>query len=100
MKKYMIIALVLVFALSSFSLAARSAKKATKYTKSVKSKLKLSKDDIAIIDKAISGDFKGLTNAEKAKLVGFLNDFKDNTSHDKSIESNKQSGKQSPGSAK
>ena len=100
MKRYMIITLVLVFALSSFSLAAKANKKATKYTKASKSKLKLNKDDIAIIDKAISENFKGLTKAEKARLIDFLNDFKDTTSQDKSIESNKETGKQSSGSAK
>ena len=63
MKRYMIIALVLVFGFSSFSLAAKATKKATKYTKASKSKLKLDKDDIAIIDKAISGNFKGLSKA-------------------------------------
>ena len=41
MKKYMIIALTLVFALSSFSLAARAASKKVSYTKASKSSLNI-----------------------------------------------------------
>ena len=104
MKKYIIIALTLIFALSSFSLAARLSQKAS-YTKSLKSKMKLNNGDIAIIDKAIQGRFANLTNSEKDKLIAFLNDFKNNTSHDKSEGSNKPAGrgsgnKSSGGSAK
>ena len=93
MKKYMIVALTLVFALSSFSLAARSTGKKVDYTKASKSALKLSGKDMAIIDKAIQGRFSGLSKKEKDKLIAFLNDFKNNTSHDKSAESNKPSSK-------
>ena len=91
MKKYVIIALTIVFALSSFSLAARSANKKVDYTKTSKSKLKLSSTDIAIIDKAIQGRFSNLSKKEKDKLIAFLNDFKNNTSHAKSSEGNKPS---------
>ena len=91
MKKYMIIALTLVFALSSFSLAARAGNKTADYTKASKSSLKLSNADMAIIDKAIQGRFKNLSKNEKDKLIAFLNDFKNNTAHAKSSESNKPS---------
>ena len=94
MKKYIIIALTLIFAFSSFSLAARLSQK-TSYTKSSKSTLKLTINDIAIIDKAIEGRFANLSKNEKDKLIGFLNDFKTNTSHDKSVESKSGNSKQS-----
>ncbi len=93
MKKYMIIALTLVFALSSFSLAARAASKKVSYTKASKSSLKLSSGDIAIIDKAIQGRFSNLSKGEKDKLIAFLNDFKNNTSHDESANNVKSSSK-------
>ena len=94
MKKYIIIGLTLIFAFSSFSLAARLSKKAS-YTKASKSALKLNSNDIAIIDKAIQGRFKNLTKSEKDKLIAFLNDFKNNASHDKSVESKSGNSKQS-----
>ena len=92
MKKYIIIALTLIFAFSSFSLAARLSKN-NSYTKASKSTLKLNSNDIAIIDKAIEGRFKNLTKNEKDKLIAFLNDFKNNTSHNSAAESNKPAGR-------
>ena len=50
MKKYMIVALTLIFAVSSFSLAARSTAKKVSYTKAKKSTLQLSSADVAIIN--------------------------------------------------
>ena len=94
MKKYIIIGLTLIFAFSSFSLAARLSKKAS-YTKASKSTLKLNSNDITIIDKAIEGRFTNLSKNEKDKLIAFLNDFKNNTSYDKSSEGNKPVGKSS-----
>ena len=93
MKKYMIVALTLIFAVSSFSLAARAASKKVSYTKASKSSLKLSSGDIAIIDKAIQGRFSNLSKNEKDKLIAFLNDFKSNTSHYKSASSAKTSSR-------
>ncbi len=93
MKRYMIIAVTLIFALSSFSLAARSTSKKVSYTKALKSNLKLNSNDIAIIDKAIQGRFSNLSKTEKDKLIAFLNDFKNNTSHDKSASNAKTSSR-------
>ena len=105
MKKYMIIAVTLMFTLSTFSLAARATAKKVSYTKASKSTLKLSSSDVAIIDKAIQGRFSRLSKSEKDKLVAFLNDFKNNTSKDESANSAKTSSRgsskrSSSGSAK
>ena len=93
MKKYMIIAVTLMFTLSTFSLAARTTAKKVSYTKAKKSTLQLSSADVAIIDKAIQGRFSGLSKSEKDKLIAFLNDFKNNTSKDEKTNSAKTSSR-------
>jgi hypothetical protein len=105
MKKYMIIAVTLMFTLSTFSLAARTTAKKVSYTKAKKSTLQLSSADVAIIDKAIQGRFSRLSNSDKDKLIAFLNDFKNNTSKDEKTNTAKtfsrgSSKKSSSGSAK
>ena len=105
MKKYMVIAVTLIFTLSSFSLAARTPAKKVSYTKASKSALKLSSSDVAVIDKAIQGRFSRLSQSEKDKLIAFLNDFKNNTSKDKAANTAKTSSRgsskrSSSGSAK
>ena len=92
MKKYSIIAVTILFALSSVIFARSEGKKSSKgksskgkisYTKSSKSKLKLTAADVALIDKAIDGKFAELSSSEKDELVKFLKDFKDNASKEK-----------------
>tara|TARA_A100001011_G_scaffold395396_1_gene490274 strand:+ start:2050 stop:2346 length:297 start_codon:yes stop_codon:yes gene_type:complete len=94
MKKYSIIALISLFALSSVVFAKGTyKKKAVKskaktskkvyFTQSKKSKIQLKKTDVDLIDKAISKNFKDLSDAEKGELVKFLKDFKENASKEK-----------------
>tara|TARA_Y100001970_G_C14103261_1_gene786670 strand:+ start:909 stop:1208 length:300 start_codon:yes stop_codon:yes gene_type:complete len=92
MKRYIIIVIALVFAFSSFSLAARSDKKITKSSKS--STQKLSKADIALIDKAIKNKFSNLSSKEKDRLIELLNDVKNDTD-DKSTKSRSKNSKKS-----
>ncbi len=88
MKRYIIITLTLIFTFSNFAMAARTMSKKgdskkIKYTRAKKSKLKLNAADLALIDKAIEGNFANLTNDEKNRLAEFLSDFGGNTAHEK-----------------
>ena len=87
MKRHLIIALTLIFTLSNFAMAARvsgkSNAKKIKFTRAKKSKVKLTAVDLALIDKAIEGNFSNLTNDEKDKLAEFLSDFGANAAHEK-----------------
>ncbi len=92
MKRYIIIAVALVFAFSSFSLAARTNKKSLKSSKSTTQKL--SKSDIALVDKAIEKRFSNLSSKEKDRLIELLNSLKDETD-DKSAKSKSGNSKKS-----
>ena len=88
MKRYIIIALTLIFTLSSFSMAARvgvkkAGAKKIKFTRAKKSNVKLTAADIALIDKAIEGKFSNLSADEKEKIAEFLSDFGANAAHEK-----------------
>ena len=88
MKRYTIIMLTMIFTLSSFAMDgkvsnSKSKAKKIKYTRAKKSNIKLTAADLAIIDKAIQGNFSNLTNDEKDKLAQFLSDFGANTAHEK-----------------
>ena len=53
----------------------------------------LSKEDLSLIDGAISSDFKGLSKSDKKKLKGFLNDYKASAKREKSATSTRKSGR-------
>ena len=98
MNRYLIITIALIFALSSFSLAARTSKKPAKSSKSTTQAL--SKNDIALIDKAINNKFSRLSSKEKDRLIELLNNVKSNAD-DKSLKSKRGiSKKTNSGSSK
>ena len=53
----------------------------------------LSESDLTLIDGAITGDFKGLSKADKTKLKSFLNDYKSSAKREKISSSKNKSTK-------
>ena len=88
MKRYMIIILTMILLflvlqwLEKLVIVNQKLKNQV-YTRAKKSNIKLTAADLAIIDKAIQGNFSNLTNDEKDKLAQFLSDFGANTAHEK-----------------